>query len=223
MMQAFLQTSEVQLSYSNSFPMKDQTNKNTPDLLLWQRIIAGDKMALGELFDKYYLTLLNFGLRFSDDREAVKDAIQDLFIRIFGNKKISPDVSVRSYLLRALRNTLLNSLSKRKNAVDIDSVSFSLPEDENLFERLFPRDDEEQRMARRLIDAISHLNRNRRQVLWLRYVNGLSHQEIADIMEMNVQSSKNLLNRTIHKLRAMVGKDDDILLPAVIALLHYAM
>ena len=222
-MQAFLQTSEVQLSYSNSFPMKDQTNKNTPDLLLWQRIIAGDKMALGELFDKYYLTLLNFGLRFSDDREAVKDAIQDLFIRIFGNKKISPDVSVRSYLLRALRNTLLNSLSKRKNAVDIDSVSFSLPEDENLFERLFPRDDEEQRMARRLIDAISHLNRNRRQVLWLRYVNGLSHQEIADIMEMNVQSSKNLLNRTIHKLRAMVGKDDDILLPAVIALLHYAM
>lgn len=54
--------------------MKNLTtfSEDTPDVLLWQLTLKGDQKALGVLYDRYYLVLLNFGLRFSDDRESVR-------------------------------------------------------------------------------------------------------------------------------------------------------
>lgn len=182
------------------------------DLLIWQRILKGDQKALGMLYERYYLILLNYGLRYSIDRELVKDAIQDLFVRIYHNTQIAPDVTVRSYLLRSLRNILLNYLTNQKEGADIELYAFHIPEDENLFERLFPRNDKEQRLAKRLLKALSQLPSHQKHMLYMRYVNELSHQEIADLMDMNVQSSKNLLSRAMSKLRILMDRGEDLLL-----------
>lgn len=53
--------------------------QDADDLFLWQRLIKGDRKAMEELYEKYYSLLMNYGLRCCDDREQVKDAIQDLF------------------------------------------------------------------------------------------------------------------------------------------------
>ena len=87
------------------------------DIALWGLLIKGDQKALEILYQRYYSLLLNYGLRCSTDKELVKDCIQDLFISLYQNTHINvTNITVRSYLLKALRNNLTYKLATNKEA-----------------------------------------------------------------------------------------------------------
>lgn len=182
------------------------------DLSLWSLLIKGDQKTLELLYQKYYSLLLNYGLKCNPNKELVKDCIQDLFVNIYQNTNINTaNITVRSYLLRALRNNLIYKLSSQKEEESLDDVAFHIPENEDLFEQLFPKNDDDMLLARRLLDAMSQLSTNQKSVLYLRYVKDLSYKEIADVMDINVQSSMNLANRALTKLRSLIGQDEHLL------------
>ena len=179
------------------------------DIALWGLLIKGDQKALEILYQRYYSLLLNYGLRCSTDKELVKDCIQDLFINLHQNTHINvTNITVRSYLLKALRNNLTYKLATNKEADSLDDSVFHIPLNEDLFEQLFPKNDHDLQLARRLLVAISQLSPNQKTVLYLRYVQELSYKEIADVMDMNIQSSMNLSSRALTKLRTLVTQDD---------------
>jgi len=185
------------------------TSNEMTDIALWDLLIEGDQKALEILYQRYYSLLLNYGLKCNPDRELIKDCIQDLFINIYQNSHInSSNITVRSYLLRALRNNLTNKIISQKEVESLEDLSFRIPVNEDLFDQLFPKNDHDLLLARRLLKAISHLSSNQKTVLYLRYVKELSYKEIADIMSINVQSSMNLVNRTLAKLRVLMGEDE---------------
>lgn len=182
------------------------------DLALWDLLIKGDQKALEILYQKYYSLLLNYGLKCNPNKELIKDCIQDLFVNLFQNNSIkTANITVRSYLLKALRNNLIYKLSSQKEEYSLDDSVFYIPENEDLFEQLFPKNDQDVLLARRLMDAMSQLTPNQKSVLYLRYVKELSYKEIADVMDMNVQSSMNLANRALTKLRSLIGQDEHLL------------
>nr|WP_294469943.1 sigma-70 family RNA polymerase sigma factor [uncultured Bacteroides sp.] len=182
------------------------------DLALWNLLIKGDQKALEILYQKYYSLLLNYGLKCNPNKELIKDCIQDLFVNLYQNSSVKTDnITVRSYLLKALRNNLLYKLSSQKEENSLDESVFHIPENEDLFEQLFPKNDQDVLLARRLMDAVSQLTPNQKSVLYLRYVKELSYKEIADVMDMNVQSSMNLANRALTKLRSLIGQDEHLL------------
>ena len=179
------------------------------DIALWGLLIKGDQKALEILYQRYYSLLLNYGLRCSTDKELVKDCIQDLFINLHQNTHINvTNITVRSYLLKALRNNLTYKLATNKEADSLDDSVFHIPLNEDLFEQLFPKNDHDLQLARRLLVAISQLSPNQKTVLYLRYVQELSYKEIADVMDMNIQSSMNLSSRALAKLRTLVTQDE---------------
>ena len=179
------------------------------DIALWGLLIKGDQKALEILYQRYYSLLLNYGLRCSTDKELVKDCIQDLFINLHQNTHINvTNITVRSYLLKALRNNLTYKLATNKEADSLDDSVFHIPLNEDLFEQLFPKNDHDLQLARRLLEAISQLSPNQKTVLYLRYVQELSYKEIADVMDMNIQSSMNLSSRALAKLRTLVTQDE---------------
>lgn len=179
------------------------------DIHLWSLLIEGDQKALEILYQRYYSLLLNYGLRCNADKELVKDCIQDLFINLYQNTHISvTNITVRSYLLRALRNNITDKLITDKEVNSLDNSIFNIPVNEDLFEQLFPKSDRDLQLVRRLLEAISQLSPNQKTILYLRYVQELSHKEIADVMDMNIQSSMNLSNRALTKLRALITKDE---------------
>lgn len=182
------------------------------DLALWDLLIKGDQKALEILYQKYYSLLLNYGLKCNPNKELIKDCIQDLFVNLYQNSSIkTTNITVRSYLLKALRNNLIYKLSSQKEEYSLDDSVFYIPENEDLFEQLFPKNDQDVLLARRLMDAMSQLTPNQKSVLYLRYVKELSYKEIADVMDMNVQSSMNLANRALTKLRSLIGQDEHLL------------
>lgn len=184
----------------------DMSVIGTEDSALWRRIVDGDIDALGVLYDRYYPSLLNYGLKFIADREFVKDAVHDLFVRVGGNRSLKKDVVVSSYLFRSLKNILLNQI-QRKRPGQLEAFAFNLPDDDNIFDTLFKSDDKDRELAIALKSALAQLSENQKQALYLRYVGGFSHREIAAMLDMNEQSSMNLVHRAFSKLRKLMGDE----------------
>lgn len=107
-----------------------------------------------------------------------------------------------------MKNNLLNKLIGQERERDLlDASLFEIPTDEDLFEQMFPQNDHDFALAQHLLKAIAQLPPHQKTALYLRYVKELSHKEIAIIMDINEQSSMNLTNRALLKLRALMGKD----------------
>lgn len=184
--------------------MKDTVNFDiTDDNVLWNLLIQGNQSALTVIYKKYYALLLNYGLKYTSDKEIIKDCIHDLFIKIYNNTKLSLTTSnVRVYLLIALKNILFNKLIKQEKETELlGNLLFDLPNNDDLFDKMFPQNDHNLSLALELRKAIFQLPEHQKKVLYLRYIKNLSHKEIAEIMEINAQSSMNLANRAIQKLR----------------------
>ena len=84
---------------------------------------------------------------------------------LYGNKHISIEsITVRTYLLKALRNNLFNKLVGLERERDSLDVSlFEIPTDEDLFEQMFPQTDHDFTLAQHLLKAIAQLPPTRRR------------------------------------------------------------
>lgn len=179
------------------------------DIELWKLVLKGDSSALSMLYCRYYELMLNYGLRYTSDVDLVKDCIQDVFVKICSSRRLSDLTYVRSYLLASMRNVLIDRLSALHIEENIDDYAFCLDIDDAALERIFMHDDEKLRLSRRILSAYGMLSKKQREVLYLRYVKGLSHKEVAAVLEINPQSSMNQIHRALERLRAALGPDFD--------------
>lgn len=173
------------------------------DTDLWSLLLRGDQNVLEVLYKRHYALLLNYGLKCCIDKELIKDCIQDIFIKLHKSQILSTTASPRVYLLKSLRNAIYDKLSTQKESYEFNEETFFIPDSQDLFEHLFAKSDEDLRLAKQLLNAISQLPANQKSVLYFRYVKELSYKEIAEIMDFNVQSSMNLANKALSKLRTM--------------------
>lgn len=184
------------------------TAQQKEDVMLWQRMLQGDRMSIEVLYRKHYDLLLNYGLKLGGDREMVRDCIQDLFVKLCKSTNLAPTEYVRSYLLRAFKNILLDKCGSEKPTEDLDAKAFSFATPDYALETLFKDDDQALQLSKRLTEAYKKLSPNQRTVIYLHYIKGLSYKEIAQIMDMNVQSSMNLVSRALTKLRTQLSAGD---------------
>ncbi|MDR2887084.1 MAG: sigma-70 family RNA polymerase sigma factor [Bacteroidales bacterium] len=108
------------------------------------RIKNGDEQAFELLFRKYYSRLKGFANKFLHNQEEAEEIVEEVFIKIWENKKsIDPDSSLVSYMFKTAQNLSLNALRKNKTvskhieilkAEYIDNVYFYTYEDYNIYE-----------------------------------------------------------------------------------------
>lgn len=171
---------------------------------LWERFQKGDRDALGKIYRNHLDFLYNYGMHFCLDSERVKDCLQDLFRDLWLEREhLTTRVqNIRYYLLSSLRRRLLRSLQKERR------YQSDLPDDSFDFELIPSREsamiaDEiynDQRV--KLQQGIATLTRRQREVIYLRFYQGLSYSEIARIMVMKVDSIYNLISKAIGLLKS---------------------
>ena len=174
------------------------------DMTLWSSLIEGNLRALEILYKRHYALLLNYGLKFCQDIELTKDCIQDVFVKLHKSKELSHAVTPRAYLLSALPKTLYDNLLLSKETTSLDEFAFHISESHDLFEQLFLKNDEDMQLSKQLLKALSSLPSNQKTILYLRFVKELSHKEIAEIMNINVQSSLNFVSCALINLRSLM-------------------
>jgi RNA polymerase sigma factor (sigma-70 family) len=171
----------------------------------WLNFLHGDKLALSSIFLEFHDDLFRYGHRLSADENLVKDAIQDLFLKLWKNRlNLRPIGDIKPYLYRSLRNHIIDSLELQKPRLIIDNendypfyIAYS-PEDFLINNQV----SEEIRM--KVIDALNKLTSRQREAIYLRYFEELDFETIAITMDMNVQSVRNTLQRGFQVMRELI-------------------
>lgn len=179
------------------------------DPSLWVSFLSGNDNAYSQIYKTYAKRLFIQGLQFTSDKELIKDCVQDVFVKIYKTREnLKPVQNIKVYLFIALRNTIITALSREKIQFDnltkengIDDVA-----DENMIEDEFI-EKETQTDNKQLIDKIlSVLTSRQREVVHYRYFEDMNLNEIAILMDMNYQSTQNLLQRSIKKINEYLKK-----------------
>lgn len=168
---------------------------------LWKLFLKGDEEAYAELYTIYASILSAYGMHFTTNRELVKDCVQDVFIKLYANRsKLKPIDNVKVYLFTVMKNTLFNLFKKEVEHFQIDAI-------EPVFQIEYPIEHkmiEEERLyeqKKKIEWIMQRITPRQKEILYYRFIEELSYEDICKLMQMNYQSVRNLLHRTISSIR----------------------
>ena len=172
---------------------------------LWKDMISGNKKSFEDLYKQYFQALINYGFRITKNENLIEDAVQELFISIWNNRRNLSEVNeVKFYLFRSLKNRILRQLERDifDKSEDIDVYLDFL----NSISEEQKKIDSEQFDANldTLQRAIAHLPIRQQEVINLKYYHDFTLDEIAKLMDVNKQSVSNLLFRSYAILRKLL-------------------
>lgn len=171
--------------------------------MLWESFRKGDKEAFATLFREHYDILFRFGSKFTTDSELLEDCIQELFLELWQAKSKTPVLSVKAYLLKSLKYKLLKAFRKRGNLqqlIDNGDIAF-----EWSHETVLILEQETAEKRQRVQDALGRLSNRQKEIIYLKYYQNLSYEEVSEIMNINYQVARNLLYQAIKSLKNMIG------------------
>ncbi|MEM9671724.1 MAG: RNA polymerase sigma factor [Cyclobacteriaceae bacterium] len=179
--------------------MREKGN-HTDDQTIWRQMQQGQNQALAAIYDKYVNALYNYGRGFTAKSEVIEDAIQDLLTEIWTRRdRLATPESVKGYLLRAFRQKLLRLLTQENRWQLVSDYSyFNLVASPTITTR--EDSDETLLFKRKLKKVINSLSARQQEAITLRYTENLTHQEVAEVMDIKVQTLYNLLHTATQKL-----------------------
>ena len=171
------------------------------DRQLVEAILDGDMSAFDALMQRYERLVYRVAFSFSHERETALDVTQNVFLKVFrklGSFRL--EASFKTWLLRIAYNESINWARSQRRHVegrqDLEPIEISLssaPVQENA---LLDRE-----RWRIVLDRIDRLNPRYRLALFLRYFNGLSVREVAEVLDCTEGVAKNVLFRSVRRLR----------------------
>lgn len=172
------------------------------DQKLWNQFLTGDPNSFKLIYERSIQDLFAYGKSFCQDEEIVRDSIQDLFVEIYSTRtKLSSTDKILPYLMVILKRTLYRKLSKKRNHLNYDQLPFIL----ELGEEAESGNEEAFDLLKK---ALEGLTQRQREAIHLKYISGLSYEELAKVMNLNYQTSRNLIFRAIQKLRVVLSESD---------------
>jgi RNA polymerase sigma-70 factor (ECF subfamily) len=170
------------------------------DAELVKRLQAGDLDALGVLFDRYYAQIFRTAVAITHDEDAAEDIVQDCFLRLhrYANR-IDTDLTLPPWLYRVTVNLAYTWLSRHhKRRVSLESViDYLMSPARSTPDYAF----EIAGLQTEVHAAIAELRFNQRVVVVLHYLNGLSVDDIASILDCPVGTVKSRLYYARENLR----------------------
>lgn len=186
------------------------------ELKLVQRVVSGDTEAFSSLVLAYEKQVFNIALRMVGNREDAEDISQESFIKAYNSlSNFRGDASFSSWLFRIVSNTCLDHLRKIKNR---QTLSLSTENEDEETEEYDIADDSfspeellEKRLTKESIQrGLEELSEEHRTVLVLREIQGLSYDEIAQMLEIESGTVKSRIARARKKLCAFLVRDGNI-------------
>lgn len=164
------------------------------DQLIWDRIVSGDVVALRMLHDKYYHQLWLWANKFTLNGPQAEELVADCFIKLWDRRQnITIEKSLKSYLYLMLRNQIVSQLRKDKHDIVIGSDQLPDIPDEEAGNNLD--------FYAGLYQAIQKIPEQRRKILELAAFESLSYKEIAEQLDISVNTVKTQMGRAYQFLK----------------------
>lgn len=162
------------------------------------RARTGDRRAMQRLYREHAPHVFAVVRRLAGDEQLAQDLSQDVWIRAFEKlDQFRGDSGFGTWIHRIARNLALSRLRRRKRRPDVEGEasrgSSSPPPEEAVINR------------RMLEEALDQLPPGYREVLVLHDVEGMTHREIADALDVAVGTSKSQLHKARARMRELLG------------------
>ncbi len=163
----------------------------------------GDEEAFGEIIKRFKTPLTNYLYRMLNDYEEAVDLAQESFVRVyFAIERYHSEYAFSTYIYRIATNLAISEIRKRKRRklfsltglyqYDGDEDKEFQPEDE----KPVPEDDLINEEKRQVIEkAIVSLPEKYRVPIVLREIEEKTYEEIADILELGLGTTKSRISR----------------------------
>ncbi|MCC6287324.1 MAG: sigma-70 family RNA polymerase sigma factor [Chitinophagaceae bacterium] len=171
------------------------------DAACWKELKQGNPEALGYLYDTYIDRLFHTAFKMTDNRELAKDALQEVFIEIWHYRNSIGEVNhSHSYLAKVLKSIILKKVKTKMIINALSDNDHGTEHDDNIEQIIISADFATEQKGR-LQKALSQLTSRQKQVVRLRFFEGLTYEQIAVKLSMNYQSVNNLAFRAMLNLR----------------------
>ena len=170
------------------------------DKIIFERLTGGDESALKSLFVFFYMPLCVYSVQFTDSLEVSEDLVQELFISFWERKAYSiVGINLHAYLFNGVRNLSLNYLKKERPYALQDIEDFLSLSDEEEEEYTEAKINERRQ---KLYSALKELSPQEYKVLYAIVFENKKYKEVAEELEISVNSVKTYLSRAFKFLRS---------------------
>ena len=164
----------------------------------------GNQLAFSIVYKKYSAQNFSYASKYLLNKELAEDAVQNLFLKLWLKKEeIDETKPINRYLFTMLKNDLLNTLRDSKKNIYLleDCLSMVLElEDNSQNENL------KQEQMNIIQQALEQLSPQRRKVFEMKVSGKYSNQEIADKLNLSINTIKFQYSQSLKQIRATVGE-----------------
>ena len=180
-----------------------------------RRIVESDRDAYEEVFRAMYAPLVRYAASITRREASARDLVQDVFVSLWESRRtLDPTQSLEAYLYRAVRNRAYNEYRNRRTRSDKERDIRDEPV--GLLSEPPDPDDavDAQTLQKNLEVWIAELPDRQREALTLSRFQGLSHDDIAEAMDISPRTVNNHIVRALRSLRERVRTYEPSLLDA---------
>lgn len=175
--------------------------KHDNDIMWKQFLIDGSDKSFSTIYSYYVDKLYSYGISLGFDSEICKDAIQDVFMKIYSSRTIIDNISnPASFLFQSFKNRLIDIARKNKNEFDIDISHIPFTVDVTILDDIIDKERSEI-LKTKVRNILDNLSDTQREAVYLRYIAEMDYSEISDRLNIKQESARKLIYRAIKSLR----------------------
>jgi len=181
--------------------MLEKSEKEIRELV--KKAKKGEAEAFGLIYDQYLERIYRFIYLKVSNREEAEDLSQQVFLKAWEAIYRFEDEGLpfTSWLYRIARNLVIDFYRTKKQNIALEE-NIAIEAVKNSEEKILENDEKEE-----LIRALKELTEEQKDVIILRFIEGLSYKEIAKITKKNQPALRILQYRALNKLRKILKKE----------------
>jgi RNA polymerase sigma-70 factor (ECF subfamily) len=170
---------------------------------LIQACIRKEEWAQQRLYEENYKRMLAICMRYAADPDEAVDMLHDGFFKILTHlAHYEPNTSLNAWMNRIMVNTCIDHYryKKKRMTTDIDGMTELSDHFHNPLDSI---------SIEEIMRAVQHLSETYRAVFNLYIIDGFSHREIAEILNITESTSRSNLVKARQKLKELLRRDEE--------------
>lgn len=175
------------------------------DSRLTSRIRKGDKKAFGDLYERYLDDIYRYVYYRVSNHQDAEDLTEGIFLKAWeGIPGYRGEVPFRAWIYRIAHNTIIDHYRTRKKTLPLTEQIILVDEKNPDLEKHLVA----QENVAQLVNIMNQLSPLHQHVLTLRFINGLSVKEVAQILDRNVGAVRVLQHRALKAAQAFFTAEE---------------
>ena len=177
-----------------------QTVSLIPEWILTKQAKLGDRDAFGKLYQKYLDKLYRYVyFRVGQDESMAEDIVHNVFLKAWANIKSFGGGSFQAWVYTIARNTIVDHYRTSRPTIELSETIIDdaqIPE-EHIGKRM---------QFEKIRKAFSYLTSEQQEVVTMRFINDMSHKEIAFVLGKKEDAVRALQYRALKELKKYVSE-----------------